>query len=102
MEELLMIKEHILKVLKEDLEMEISDKPFSKEREKFVEGFQLDENRVIKCSWCDFPNIDWCWNCEIPICENHLFVINFPDQRLAFGVCEDCRLHFVKYQQEKK
>lgn len=45
----------------------------------------------VNCCYCGLPNIDWCYNCERPICGNcsspHIFLMT---PFIGMNICKEC------------
>ena len=54
-----------------------------------------------KCFFCEKLNIDWCWNCERPICREHAYLVFLPLGGL-FCICKDCREDILKDERFSK
>ena len=54
---------------------------------------------TVKCSICLQSNIDWCYNCEKPICNEHSIPMIFlilanGCPLIVFNVCVECAKKF--------
>lgn len=45
---------------------------------------------ITKCTFCNKQNIDYCWNCELPICQNHARTVFFIINRMGALLCPLC------------
>ena len=54
----------------------------------------LNNQKTVKCSWCERMNTNWCWNCEKPHCDKHAKAVFIAC--LVNTLCEDCSKELEK------
>lgn len=57
---------------------------------------KLRNSNKTLCQECERDNLDWCWNCEKPICSKHSYPLFFVNTGFILNLCGDCRQELLK------
>jgi hypothetical protein len=76
------------------------EKTFEDSPLRNVLTIRLDAFPNKKCELCDKNRFDFCWNCEKPFCDDHMFIIMPLSHNIMNCVCEECKKEIEKLSKQ--